>query len=466
MRILGIIVVVCVGVAGVFAAKQPDAGESLFKSKQFAKAKSVYEGLLKQRPADQTYNFRYAACCFETKDYELALKHLLQVNARYPMRDLYLARTYYQTYHFDEAVKAYGDYTASLKPGEGSEPAEILQEKQRAEMAADLIRRVDDIAIVDSMQVDKSDFLRFYKKGSELGTLQAEQMKMPGRKIADRVKYTTQRGDRMLFSDSVKGNMNLYSKYKLLDSWSEPVALPSVINSSANENYPFLLLDGITVYFASDGPKSLGGYDIFVTRYTPGNNTYLEPENVGFPFNSLANDYMMVIDDQHHLGWFVTDRNQPSGKVVVYSFIPNQVKKPARLQDVDSLIGAAKLKIYRKGIPKQYPKVTLPAADGKKEVSQMEFVVNDSLIYTKPEQFKSEIARSAWDELLKMQNELKLSSDSLDEMRVHYGEASDVDSKGELLKQIPLLEQKTIELKRNIQAKINRIRAEELKALR
>ena len=34
-----------------------------------------------------------------------------------------------------------------------------------------------------------------------------------------------------------------------------------VVNASGNANYPFVLSDGVTVYYASDG-EGLGGYDI------------------------------------------------------------------------------------------------------------------------------------------------------------------------------------------------------------
>lgn len=55
--------------------------------------------------------------------------------------------------------------------------------------------------------------------------------------------------------------MQLYSRIRLLDGWSEPEPLTS-LNEQGNVNYPFLMSDGITLYYASDGEGSLGGYDI------------------------------------------------------------------------------------------------------------------------------------------------------------------------------------------------------------
>ena len=85
--------------------------------------------------------------------------------------------------------------------------------------------------------------------------------------------------------------------------------------------------DGITLYFAQQGPNSIGGYDIFVTRYDSDTGTYLKAENLGMPFSSTANDYLYAIDEANKLGYFVTDRRQPAGKVCIYVFIPNETRK-------------------------------------------------------------------------------------------------------------------------------------------
>lgn len=83
----------------------------------------------------------------------------------------------------------------------------------------------------------------------------------------------------------------------------------------------------MTIYYASDGDGSMGGYDIFVTRYNTNTDTYLVPENVGMPFNSPYNDYMYVIDEYNNLGWFASDRYQPEDKVCIYVFVPNDSKR-------------------------------------------------------------------------------------------------------------------------------------------
>ena len=89
---------------------------------------------------------------------------------------------------------------------------------------------------------------------------------------------------------------------------------------------PFLMSDGMSLYFAEESEESLGGLDIFVTRMGP-MRSYLLPENIGMPFNSPANDYLYVVDEEQNLGWFVTDRRQSGDTVCVYVFIPPTTRK-------------------------------------------------------------------------------------------------------------------------------------------
>ena len=65
--------------------------------------------------------------------------------------------------------------------------------------------------------------------------------------------------------------------------------------------------DGITIYFGSEGHEGLGGYDIFTSRFNSETADYLPPQNVGMPFNSPYNDYMMAFDELAGVGCF--DRN-------------------------------------------------------------------------------------------------------------------------------------------------------------
>jgi tetratricopeptide (TPR) repeat protein len=442
------------------SARKPDDGEVFFNNKQYLKARPIYESLLKQRPNDALYNYRYARCCYELKDYETALVHFEMCGSKLPMRDLYLAESYHNTYRFEEAVTAYQACVGALKPDDSKLP-EFQRKIKQAEAGARMLTKVDDIAIVDSAVVSKSEFLKFYKFSAELGSLKQEPLKLSSRRNVDKVKYTTQRQDRVYYSDSIHGHMNIFTSYKLLDTWSDAASISDVINTSANENYPFLLLDGVTLYFAADGENSLGGYDLFVTRFTPATNSYLPPENIGFPFNSPANDYMMVIDEQRKIGWFASDRYQPAGKVMIYTFVPNATKLIVRSEDKDYIRRMAQLKSYRKVISDKSELVTSEQHGVSGSEKQLEFVVNDSVVYTHSNQFKSENAARLLHELHTLAIDQKALYAELTDLRAKYATLETESDRKALVQSILELEQKNMQAEKQLTAKNTELRNNE-----
>lgn len=446
----------------LFAQRASD-GENYFNNKQYAKARDVYKSLLKQRPNDPLYNYRVARCYYELKENEKAILHFEMSGNKYALRDLYLGELYFNDYQFDKSIMAYQTYMATLKPDDEKIP-QIETEIKKAEIGNRLINKVEDIAIVDSIIVDKSNFLKAYKIGNELGYIKSEPIKLRGKKSTEKITYSTQRQDRIYASDSIKGQMDLFTSYKLLDEWSPIVALAKGVNTSSNENYPFLSLDGVTLYFASDGENSLGGYDIFITRFNPSNSGFLPPENLGMPFNSPANDYMLVIDEIHKLGWFATDRNQPEGKVAVYTFVPNDVKTIIRSEDKDYVRQAAKLLKYRKS-KKQVAIGSVQKTETTEDAGNMiEFVVNDSVVYNQVKDFKSPDGAKSWFDINKKKEKIESDMQQLENLREQYLNATD-DLKKTLSVDILKFENDIVEDKKLLSQQIMRLINEENKLI-
>ena len=426
-------------------------GEAFFNNKQFAKAKAVYENLLIKKPNDGLYNYRYARCCYELKDVEKAIIHFEMAGTKFPLRDLYLGELYFKTYRFDQSVMAYQSYLSTLIPTDKMIP-EYQKLIEQGMQAAQLIKKVQDITIVDSLQIEKSYLLRFYKFSSELGTLNHEILKLKNRKSADKITYSTQRKDRIIFSDTINSQLDIFTAYKLLDGFSPAVSISEIINTPANESYPFLLLDGITMYFGSDGLNSIGGYDMFITRFMPSSNNYLTPENIGMPFNSPFNDYMMVIDEQKNIGWFATDRYQPAGKVMIYCFLYSENKKIVSQEDSELLRKIAQLKVYRKDVftlSSNTISEKLPLNELDKRI---EFVINDSITYTHISQFKSKEALTLWEEFHKVENDFQNKQNKLNQLRNDYQNTEIEVEKSSIEKEILELEAIIIDF----QLKINK----------
>ena len=83
-----------------------------------------------------------------------------------------------------------------------------------------------------------------------------------------------------------KGGADIYL-CTLNDSneWTNPVNLGSAINTSKNEETPFITKNGKTLYFASEGHFNMGEFDVFkAQRLSDG--TWGKPKNLGYPVNN------------------------------------------------------------------------------------------------------------------------------------------------------------------------------------
>ncbi|GHT43853.1 hypothetical protein AGMMS49965_18510 [Bacteroidia bacterium] len=373
-------------------------------------------------------------------------------------------RMYYQLYQFDKSVEAYTLYTAALMKAKKPDLAAAEAVKpliQQAERAARMLSRCEDIQIIDSVIADKADFLNAYLMGHESGSLTANG--------GEATAYVNSLRDKRFYAQAAEeGVYRIFSEIKLQDQWTERKKLDLGADSLENNNYPFVLPDGLTVYFAATGKNSIGGYDLFLTRYNLNNDTYLAPNQLGMPFNSLANDYMMAIDELHNIGYFATDRFQPADKVVVYTFIPNK-EFAAVENDTAMLVQRAKITSIRDSWRPEtdYPRYIADrqrAIFQEKTVTQKDFsfVINDSRVYNSLNDFQNGAARQAFLKAQELEKEqAKLASD-LEQLRLGYAQAS-VSEKKQLHPDILSKEQKLEELAQKYGEAVKQVRNLELK---
>ncbi|MDR0798596.1 MAG: hypothetical protein LBN18_02400, partial [Dysgonamonadaceae bacterium] len=224
---------------------------------------------------------------------------------------------FYTLYAFDEAIEAYQKQQQVYIKKKQTKEADALNPLiQRAERAARMLTYCEDIQIIDSIIIDKKNFLEAYRISRETGFLSWEESE---------IVYENPLKDKRYFAKpNENGRLRLFNEWKIQGEWIDEKTLPLPYDSLENAAYPFVFQDGVTIYYASDGHGSIGGYDLFMTRYNSNNDTYLAPAQMGMPFNSPANDYLMVVDENLGIGYFASDRFQKEDQVAVYTFIPNE----------------------------------------------------------------------------------------------------------------------------------------------
>jgi Tol biopolymer transport system component len=90
-------------------------------------------------------------------------------------------------------------------------------------------------------------------------------------------------------------------------AWSEPINVGPPINTQYNDTYPILTADGLTIYFTSDRPGTLGGDDIWVSRRETTDSPWGEPENLTV-LNSPFNDSLPMFSTSGNIMYFHSDR--------------------------------------------------------------------------------------------------------------------------------------------------------------
>ncbi len=98
--------------------------------------------------------------------------------------------------------------------------------------------------------------------------------------------------------------------------FGQPENLGEPVNTKGTEMFPYVHEDG-SLYFASDGHPGMGGLDIFRTSLTP--DGWTEPENLGTPINSPADDFGIVFKPGLEQGFFSSNRGR-TGSYDIHSF--------------------------------------------------------------------------------------------------------------------------------------------------
>jgi hypothetical protein len=118
--------------------------------------------------------------------------------------------------------------------------------------------------------------------------------------------FISDNGDQLVFASDRPGGfggLDLYISKRVAGEWGPPVNLGQVINTQFNEDRPFLINNGKTLFFSSQGHENMGGYDIFRTDLQT-NGLWTEPKNLGYPLNTPDDDYFFMPTGEGKSGYY------------------------------------------------------------------------------------------------------------------------------------------------------------------
>lgn len=430
-----ILLVLMLGMSFIAFGQSQTQAKSWFAAGEYEKAKPAFAKLIKSNPKNGSLNYWYGVCLNETGEHEKALPYLQKAVERDVENAYrYMGDYYVQDGDYDNAIEYYETYLDKVDPAD-KRFEEYTRKLEQAKLEYKYIKRVEKVIFIDSVIIEKDKFLSAYHIGQECGTLGSTKYLIGG-VSNEGTAYSTEMRDKIYYSDvDANGVMQLYMCYKMLDEWSKPALLQGM--PEGDKNYPFMMSDGVTIYFANNSNEGLGGYDLYVTRYNTATDRYLLAENLGMPFNSAANDYMMVIDEMNKLGWFATDRNQPDSLVCIYTFIPNEVKQYYDYESGDrkEILKASRIHSIAatqtdeeaiRQAQQSLLKLTMNIASKETKVD-FTFVIDDFTDYHSLKDFKNPEARQLYQDWENKKKQLAKQYQQLEAMRVRYTQSSTND---------------------------------------
>ncbi|MFZ1330322.1 MAG: OmpA family protein [Chitinophagaceae bacterium] len=101
--------------------------------------------------------------------------------------------------------------------------------------------------------------------------------------------------------------------------WSEPENMGPGINTTGDDECPFIHVDNQTLYFVSNGWPGYGGNDLFVTRKGI-DGVWEKPKNLGYPINTIYDEGTLFIAADGKTAYYASDRSDSKGGHDIYNF--------------------------------------------------------------------------------------------------------------------------------------------------
>lgn len=231
----------------------------------------------------------------------------------------------HRAYLFDDAIEKYmmaADLDLEQKHSE-----ELTKRVQQSQNALNLTDFCADPHVVARQRFHRRDFFQYYPLKSQgwhsspnpLDSLEGFPTYFP-------------KGDKSVIYSAVDfaGTRSLFQTRETDTLWTAPRLLGESLTTLGSEIFPMLSPDGKTLYFASDGLYGMGGYDLYSSAWDDETQTWQEPQNMGFPFNSPGDDFLLMDTEDGKYTIFASNRDCSRDSVYIYvlDFAASRDRKP------------------------------------------------------------------------------------------------------------------------------------------
>ncbi len=371
-------------------------GAALFEKGLYTKACAEFASCAAENERDAKVNFYYGASeAMAGRNLDDALRRLHMAQLRGFRRgdaNLYIGRAYQLMCEYDQARAALAKFRQTCKVDTLSALADRFDAECQSSVS--LASKIFNVRVAGKTRLPRRSVTKAYAASKECGAVCANSRFFQSDIDPDGLMYMTERADAVYFSlPDDEGFSRLMKMEKLIGGWGEMTPLRG-LDGEWNDISPVLMTDGLTVYFASDRPGGMGGYDIYRTTYDPETRTYSAPVNMGVPFNSAFDDFLFMPDEFNGRAWFASNRETADAdSVVVYEVGWSESPVRSSARSTSDIKEALSLKVD----PEFQPLARDAAAQRQTNVRRrafapkeaFRFTVCDSLTYTQWEHFRS-----------------------------------------------------------------------------
>lgn len=277
---------------------------------------------------------------------------VLQMHAQVSPVDSLVSRgdSLRRVYRFDQSLEAYNKALDMV-----SDTSSVWNDSTAMAAISDLILLSENGKsmtgfvykpnVVARHMFSKDDFFLYYPLKDRSWRSTPNQLdSVPG--LYSKAIYVPAEAESIYFSAADKdGIRNIYMT-ELGDSlWTVPELINEHLTSASDEIYPMLSSDGKSMYFASKGLYGVGGYDLYVSQWDEDTGDWSVPVNMGFPYSSPANDFLLAGSEDGGYTLFASDRDCPKDSVWIYVLEADNMPVRSEMSDPDELSDLARLEL-------------------------------------------------------------------------------------------------------------------------
>lgn len=302
--------------------------DKLFDAELFVEATPQFLHLIALNPRSPEYNYKYGTCLlFNSYKKQDAFKYLnfsvTDPNIA-PEAYFYLGKAYHLNFSFNEAIKNYNLYIQK-SGGKPNPNFDIDHQIEMCQNGKKLLTTITDLVVLEKKEIEYASFFRLYNLSNIGGVILITadyQSKVDKKKNHTPLIHFPDNAQTIYYSsygDSDKGSKDIYCRKRLPDGkWGLPVLVAGNVNTKFDEDFPYLSPNGEYLYFCSKGHNSMGGFDVFRSKFDAETNSFGQPENMDFAISSPDNDLFYVVDSLEKNAYFASSRQSQNGKIHVY----------------------------------------------------------------------------------------------------------------------------------------------------